>query len=306
MKKDSINVLMAVNKNYLTQMKTLICSIGDNNCAVVDIYLIHNELDSQDIAETMELLKRKCNGNLHEIKVPKNFLEGAKVNEHFSIEMYYRIFATELLPKNLDRILWLDADIVIIKNLEDLYYLDLQGYSIAACGHREKDEEKKEINELACQRLGLDRDTVYFNSGVILMELNKIRKNFNKSAIMDLIYRMEKVLVNPDQDVLNIIYQHDVLVLDENIYNYQVHYDWESINEKMFVQEHTAIIHYVGPAKPWKPTTYHFTYEFYWKYFMAHGTAKVYRSYRIHLLCNNVIKRFKIVLKKVISTFMNK
>ena len=99
MKKDCINVLMAVNKNYLTQMKTLICSIGDNTSQVIDIYLIHNELSRQDITETAELLKRKCKGNLYEIQVSQTFLEGAKVNDHFSIEMYYRIFATNCCPQ---------------------------------------------------------------------------------------------------------------------------------------------------------------------------------------------------------------
>ena len=49
MKKDCINVLMAVNKNYLTQMKKLICSLGENNDPNIDIYLIHNELSSHEI-----------------------------------------------------------------------------------------------------------------------------------------------------------------------------------------------------------------------------------------------------------------
>lgn len=306
MKIDCINVLMAVNKNYLTQMKTLICSIGDNTCTSVDIYLIHNELSSQEIAETAEILRKTCGGDLHEIKVSENFLEGAKVNEHFSIEMYYRIFATELLPKNLDRILWLDADIITIKSLETLYYSDLHGYSIAACGHREKEESEKMINSSACQRLKLDGDTIYFNSGVLLMDLDKIRKNFNKDTTLDLIYKMEKVLENPDQDILNILYQHDVLVLDKAIYNYQVHYDWESINEKANIQDHTVIVHYVGPAKPWKPTTYHFTYEFYWKYYLKHGFAKDYKNYKIRLATYTATTRTKNALKKAFSGILKK
>lgn len=306
MKKDSINVLMAVNKNYLTQMKTLICSIGDNTCAAVDIYLIHNELSSQDITETAELLKRKCNGNLYEIKVSQTFLEGAKINDHFSIEMYYRIFATEFLPKNLNRILWLDADIITIKSLESLYYLDLHGYSIAACGHREKGEEEPVINTRACQRLKLDSDTVYFNSGVLLMDLDKIRKNFDKTSTLDLIFKMEKVLENPDQDILNILYQHDVLVLDKDVYNYQIHFDWKSKYEKANIENHTVIVHYVGPAKPWKPTTYHFTYEFYWKYYLEHGLTKDYRKYKVNLYTYTATTRLKNILKSVLGGILKK
>lgn len=232
-------------------------------------------------------------------KVSQKFLEGAKVNDHFSVEMYYRIFATELLPESLARILWLDADIITIKSLETLYYLDLHGYSIAACGHREKSESEKIINSSACQRLKLDSDTVYFNSGVLLMDLDKIRKNFDKASTLDLIFKMEKDLENPDQDILNILYQHDVLVLDKDSYNYQVHYDWESNNEKANIQDSTVIVHYVGPAKPWKPTTYHFTYEFYWKYYLEHGFAKEYKKYKICLSTYTAMTRFKNILKKV-------
>ena len=297
MKKDCINVLMAVNKNYLTQMKTLICSLGENNDPNIDIYLIHNELSSHEIEETAQLLKRTCNGYLHEIKISEKFLEGAKVNEHFSIEMYYRIFATELLPKNIDRILWLDADIVTIKSIVSLYHMDLRGYSIAACGHREKDKSKDSINRMACERLKLGKDTVYFNSGVLLMDLNKIRKSFNKSATLDLIYRMETVLENPDQDILNILYQNDVLLLDKNIYNYQVHYDWEFANEKEKINERAIILHYVGPAKPWKPTTYHFSYEYYWKYYLEHGSSKEYKKYKNSRFYYSIINQVKMVLK---------
>lgn len=302
----TMNILMAVNRHYLEQMKTLICSIGDNNCSCVDIYLIHNELIDKDVSEVEELLKRKCNGNLYVIKVPEKFLDGAKVNEHFSVEMYYRIFATELLPNYLDRILWLDADIVTIKSLESLYRLDLQGYSIAACGHREKDISVKLINTSACQRLKLDSDSIYFNSGVLLMDLNKIRKTFNKTATLDLIYKMESVLENPDQDILNIMYQHDVLILDKSVYNYQVHYDWESLNEKDRIQDSTIILHYVGPAKPWIPTTYHFTYEYYWKYYLEHGSTKTYKNYKIQLVCNNATKRAKNALKWAVNRSIQK
>lgn len=156
---------------------------------------------------------------------------------------------------------------------------------------------KDSINRMACERLKLGKDTVYFNSGVLLMDLNKIRKSFNKSATLDLIYRMETVLENPDQDILNILYQNDVLLLDKNIYNYQVHYDWEFANEKEKINERAIILHYVGPAKPWKPTTYHFSYEYYWKYYLEHGSSKEYKKYKNSRFYYSIINQVKMVLK---------
>lgn len=301
MKKDIINVLMAVNKNYLEQMKTLICSLGENNNSIIDIYLIHNELAYEDIELLSNLLEKQCKGKLHEIKVSSSFLKGAKVNEHFSIEMYYRIFATELLPQNLDRILWLDADIVTIRSIENLYFTNLKGLSIGACGHREKDVNNNLINNQALKRLKLGNNKTYFNSGVLLMDLNKIRNNFNKDDILNLIYKMESILENPDQDILNIMYCDDVLVLDKNCYNYQVHYDWKDPNEKNIIQNTVAILHYVGPAKPWKATSNHFTYNYYWKYYLKHGKSSVYNKYKIELARNELVKKMKQFLKSLIK-----
>lgn len=297
-----MNILMAINRNYYQQMITLICSLGENNNLGIDIYLIHNELTSEHIKFVQRLMEKKNYGHLYEVKVNSTFLEGAKVNEHFSIEMYYRIFASELLPTTINRILWLDADIIAIKNIENLYNFDLQGNSIAACVHRERYVNCNLINDQAVKRLDMDSGCRYFNSGVLLMDLEKIRKYFNKEAVIELIYQKEAVLENPDQDILNLLYCHDVLMLDESIYNYQVHYDWDAVNERQHIQECAVLLHYVGPAKPWKPDTMHFTYDYYWKYFLMHGNRATYKKYKVKyvmtIFLSNIKKEIKKILRK--------
>lgn len=276
MKQKKINILMAINRNYLQQMKTVICSLGSNCSCAVDIYIMHQELKAADISMLQNLTKKMCDGTVYEIKMNSEFLKGAKILSHFSIEMYYRIFASEFLPTNLDRILWLDADLVVLKDLKEFYFTDFNGMSVAVCGHRERVLSEPVMNKIGIERLGLKKGDVYFNSGVLLMNLNKIRNNFNKEEVLKLIYEKEELLVNPDQDILNLLYQDDKFVLDWKKYNYQAHFDWDYPNEKQWLDESVAIVHYVGPFKPWVYTSSHFSYKYYWKYYFMHGSKFSY------------------------------
>lgn len=272
MKEDRINVLMAINRSYLEQMKTVICSLGANCSCVVDIYVMHTELTKDDIQKLDYLLRKMCGGNLYEIKMNSDFLKGAKTLSHFSIEMYYRIFASEFLPKTIDRILWLDADLVVLQDIEELFNIDLEGKSIAACGHRERNESNPAMNNAGIERLGLRNDDVYFNSGVLLMDIGKIRENFNKDSVLKLIYENQNILIYPDQDILNLMYKDDKIILDWKKYNFQTHFDWTFFNEMEYIRSMVSIVHYVGPFKPWLYTSSHFSYQYYWKYYFLHGS----------------------------------
>lgn len=284
LKSEKINVLMAINTSYLEQMKTVICSLGINCSCSIDIYLMHTELSEKDI-QILECLTRKmCNGKLCEIKINSDFLKDAKITNHFSVEMYYRIFASEFLPKTIDRVLWLDADLVVLKDLKEFFLSDFEGCSVICCGHREKTKDDTTMNDKGLIRLGMKKDDIYFNSGVLLMDLKKIRRNFNKENVLNIIYKKENILENPDQDILNLLYENDKLIKDWRIYNYQTHFDWKFDNEKEHLEKNAKILHFVGPFKPWIYTSEHFSYKYYWKYYFVHsGRYKYIVSKMMHL-----------------------
>ena len=269
---EKMNLLMAINKNYFPQMETLLYSLASSNNKGIDLYLMHRELTEDQVKKLDEIVCRELDGKLYEINLKDSFLDGAKIKHHFSVEMYYRIFASEYLPSDLERILWLDADIVVIKSIKNFYFMDFCEKSMVVCAHREKNE-KCEISKEAKERLKLSGEQPYFNSGVILMNLEKIRGEFNHEYTMNLILKMNDILNYPDQDILNILYRNDVLWLDYKEYNYQIHYDWKFVNEKEHIENNVKIIHYAGPAKPWQYKSRHFSYEYYWKNYLKFGSA---------------------------------
>lgn len=294
MESKKINLLMAINQKYVPQMKVLLYSIADSNEAKVDVYLMHRELSSKDLSEIKYIVQEKLRGALHEIHIKDEFLENARINHHFSVEMYYRIFASEFLPQNIDRILWLDADIVVKGSLQEFYNSDFKGKSLIVCAHREKDEEHPRISAEAWQRLKLRGGQPYFNSGVILMNLSKIRKEFDKTQVCNLIDEFQNVLNYPDQDILNMIYEDDVLFADKNKYNFQIHYNWFYPNEKDHVNNDVVVLHYAGPAKPWLYKSRHFTYKYYWNYYLIFGKKNTYIRYE-------VLSRLYAIYKKIIT-----
>lgn len=265
-----MNILVAINDNYCRPLQTMLLSLAKTNREHLDIYLMSSELSEKNVIRLKNYIRKNCHGTLHIIEVSKDFLKNAPIGNHFSKEMYYRIFCSIYLPNHLDKILWLDADIIVIKEISDLYGMDFMGCSIVACEER-LGEGQEEMARACNLRLGRKEDQRYFNSGVMLFNLDKIRKQFSQDQILQLIDAKKEILVSPDQDILNLIYEDDVIFADSIRFNYQVHYDWWVNDEQGIVNNQTCILHYIGPWKPWKPKNIHFTFKYYWKIRISQG-----------------------------------
>ena len=172
--------------------------------------------------------------------------------------MYYRLLASHLLPKLLKRVLYLDPDILVINPLRPLWETDLQGKLFAAAAHTGKTELANSVNQL---RLGTEQD--YYNSGVLLMDLEAGRREIVPQEIFQYVEQHRKELILPDQDILNALYSKKILPLEDALWNYDArnysNYLLRSGGrcDLRWVMEHTAILHFCGKEKPWKPKYIH-------------------------------------------------
>ena len=150
-----MNFLFTLDKNYIEPLKMCLISIlrfpskdGWN------VYIItKNTEDFNDFAENMERLKEGL--KIHLIEADDSIFKGFPETVRYSKVVYYRIFASEFLPKNMDRVLYLDPDIIVINSLEELYNTDLDRYYYAACSHT-----KTFLNDVNRIRLGMKKNTV--------------------------------------------------------------------------------------------------------------------------------------------------
>lgn len=251
---DRIQLLCALDANYLPQLRVLLTSIRLNNPGeTFGLYLMHSGLPEREL-EGLERWCGEAGWEFHSVSVDAALFDGAPVTAQYPREMYYRLLAGQMLPESLSRVLYLDPDILVINPLRELWETDMQGNMFAAAAHTGKTELANNVNRI---RLGTDHD--YYNSGVLLIDLERCRSEVAPDELFAFVREHRRELVMPDQDLLNAVYGDSILPLDDALWNYDArnfnNYMLRSAGEQDmdWVMENTAILHFCGKAKPWKP-----------------------------------------------------
>ena len=254
------NLLVSLNEAYIPQLRVLLVSLRLNNPALsCDVYLLHRDIP----AAALERLARELDAlgyTLLPIAVDGSLFDAAKVTKQYPQEMYYRLLAGRLLPERVHRALYLDPDILVINPIDALLDIDLGGKLFAAASHSGKAELAGGVNRV---RLGTEHD--YYNSGVLLMDLDACRREIVPEDVFGYVREHAGELLLPDQDVLNALYGGRILPLDDAVWNYDARnyssYLVKSLGEAdvRWVMSHTAILHFCGREKPWKP---HYRHRF--------------------------------------------
>lgn len=245
-----MDILVALDENYIPPLRTMLTSLFLNNPDEhIDLWLLHSAISQNALEE----LAAFCGEDaaLRPVKVDAALFENAPTSKRYTQEMYYRLLAGHLLPKSLRRVLYLDPDTLVIAPLKPLFELDMQGHIFAAAAHTGKTELANDINRL---RLGTHH--VYFNSGVLLIDLERARNEIKPEDIFSFAGEYARVLILPDQDILNSLYGARTLGIDDAIWNYDVRnfssYMMRSGGEATmpWVMENTAVLHFAGAASP--------------------------------------------------------
>lgn len=249
-----MNLLLTLDENYLLPCKVMLYSFFANNSGENDvtIYLLHSNISTEKLDE----LSNYCStfgAVLKPISVDASLFENAPTNKRYPKEMYYRLLSPLILPQELDRVLYLDPDILIINSLRPLWEMNLYGKTFAAASHTGLTEMANGINQMR-----LDTSHEYFNSGVMLIDLNDARKTVILEDVFRCVREHEKELILPDQDVFNILYGKQTMPVDDVIWNYHVRnypkYLVRSTgkHDLNWVMQNTAVLHFCGKNKPWR------------------------------------------------------
>ena len=174
-----MNILVTLDCNYLAPLRVLLVSMFINNPGEsFDLYLISDDLTKEQL-EDIDALCEKHASRLHLIPVSQDCFCDAPTTRYYSKAMYYRLLAADLLPDSLDKILYLDPDMLVINPLRPLYDTPLENHLYGACIHEGLMNLSKPVNQL---RLSTYESEGYFNSGMLLMNLPAIRREVNEKA----------------------------------------------------------------------------------------------------------------------------
>ena len=247
-----MNILVTINKNYLRQLLILLKSLQKSNDNVLfDVFVMAKDITDLDIKNIQENLSKKI--TIHLINIPDSEIDNFPVVEkRYPIEIYFRLFATKYLPEDIDKILYLDTDIVVINSLQKLYDMDfLDNYFITTTHVR------KFIHKFHEVRLNMNNSNVYVNTGVLLMNLKALRKTNIERDVINFVDKNKYKLMLPDQDILSALYGDKVMLVDALIYNLgERGYNLYNLNNKNkidlnWLRKNSVIIHYYGRNKPW-------------------------------------------------------
>jgi len=243
-----INLLVTIDKNYLQPLCVMLKSYEQTHTGVkTNVYVAHSSLTEADFS-----LLNGCISDtqicIHSIKITEKRFNTMPVLERLGAESFYRILAFSYLPKEIKRCLYLDPDILIRRSLLEMYYTDLTDKYLAAASHIYGFN-----NFFNLSRLGIWSKSRYINSGIMLMNLEEIRKDFTVEVVFSVLKKKARILFMGDQDLCNILFGKKMVLLDELLYNL----DERTLkhNRKIFnlkdVENKTVIIHYNGKNKPW-------------------------------------------------------
>lgn len=151
---------------------------------------------------------------------------------HYTKLTFVRCYLSKVLKE--DKILYLDADTLVVDNIEELWNIDMKDNVLIAI--HEYGEWNKHLNSY-----GLD-DT-YINTGVLVMDLKKLRDERLDDSILWLLNNRR--LIFPDQDAINLVCRNRIIYVD-NIYN---------STETTGIVENAKIIHYIRGDKGWIKTS---------------------------------------------------
>ena len=248
-----MELLVTVDKNYIPPLQVMLTSLYMNNPGEkVELYLLHSRLQEKEL----EPLEKQC-GRLgykfFPVKIEDSWFSQAPVTKQYPREMYYRLLAPCFLPQKLHRILYLDPDILVINSLKPLWETYMKGRLFAAAAHTGKTNLANNINQV---RLGTTNK--YFNSGVLLINLDQGRKEILPEEIFQYAGEHAKELLLPDQDILNAVFGSRTLELDDYLWNYDARnystYLLRSggVCDMDWVMGNTGILHFCGKTKPWQ------------------------------------------------------
>lgn len=241
----TINVCFALDNNYVDTFLVALTSICYNAAAddILNIYLLACDLtdDSKVKIESCLIFE---NVRIVYCDITASLFKELPVNEHISSATYARLLITKILPENLNKVLYLDCDIIVTSSLYDLYSTNVENCALAAVLDIRRSSSVKHL--AVDYEIYIDN---YFNAGVLLINLHEWEK-------IDFIKEASKIcaIKTPlywDQDILNIIFsKYNIIILDIN-YNFQYFFaEFEQIGLQLIHDKMPIVIHYASNRKP--------------------------------------------------------
>lgn len=277
MNRNELNILFSSDDRYAQHLGAALQSLLQNNrdFSLVRIYIIENEISMLNKEKLCTLAKEFSNAEVFWIPFDtwKSRLQLNMV-WNISISSYARLFVADMVPADIDRILYLDCDMIVCDSLQRLWNTDLRGCALGAV--------QDTISNTMKAAVGLAPEESYFNAGMLLIDLAKWREQNIGSKCLSFIQERNGSVVHHDQGVLNGVLRNqwfrlplcDNLMTIHFIFNRKRMMDYYGENAAFYseieianAKEHPVILHYTPSftSRPWCIDCKHPRKALYWE-----------------------------------------
>ena len=256
-----INICLISDENFIQHLAVTMVSILHNTNRKCHFYVLNSDI-SQDSKNYLEQLKNRYPFDIEYIDIDKSKFTSFPncVVPHVSKDAYYRLLIPNLVP-SLEKVIYLDVDLVLDGDIEKLWEIDIGDNYIGAI----PDQVGRRLDPTNyVLKLDLPKDSKYINSGVLVMNLKKLRQDKMVEKFFEVAEKYKDQLHFVDQDILTISCAPKIYYL-RHYFNATPLLHYEFWNEKKEAFENPIIIHWAGGPKPW--TNFNVPMkEYYYKY----------------------------------------
>lgn len=247
------NIVCIANEAYAQHTAVMLASLINQNLQkFFRIFLMTYTMSENTKQKLQQVVKG--HGELHILEDDYTDSEIMALKSETSTKswnsiMYLKLLIPQKLPTDVERFLFLDVDMIIYHNIEELYHTNLKGCILAACDDYKYQQAHR-------SRLGLKKTEEYINSGVMVVDLKAWREKEKQCPMIKFLEGYKEIL-NNDQDGFAIYFRGEIKLLP-NKWNVTTFYFEQvprildkylpEVNE---LRHHPFIIHFCEPIKPW-------------------------------------------------------
>jgi len=248
--KKRITLVMVCDNNLVVMLAALLRSIEDNHLKneLVDIYIVSDKISYKNIKRLKKVI---CSDKI--CIIWKEMNEVIPNNYHFPLDRsnfplnaYVRLFLFNFLPLNLKKAIYLDVDMIVLDDITNLWNVDLQGYPIAAVRDKISTVSEPDHGILNYRTLGLSGDTKYFNSGMLVFDLDAWRDGHFTRKVLEIIEENKTYAKYPDQYGLNVAFANNWMELNKRWNHFA---NWR-------IDDKPSIIHFISIKPLYKGYTF--------------------------------------------------
>ena len=245
-----IHLAVASDARYLTGAIGTLASI---RLAVpletgIRVIFLHDRLSQEQQRRVLAAMdKLKCGPEVEFMRVDDNFASFPAFS--FGSSMAY---ARLVLPEKVDleSLIYIDVDILVLKDLSELLRLELPATGVGGVAEKIMAEDMPEVKPVP-----LDPDSPYLNSGLLVLDLNKVRQTGVFAKALDILRHFPGSCRWHDQSAINYVLNGDTRVLDPSWNVQSQHMFFDPIEVIPSLANRSVNVHFTSKAKPWLAPT---------------------------------------------------